>query len=192
MVGTNSFYLDPSHEKPIPNLLLSFLAEYEGFGRSKLVRLQELSPLPAHEDMRLLNVLSGVSPDYAVIAQKDAPEPTLSAFASAFDAEYGVTLEDLAERYEERLASNFQQVGESVESCHSALSQVNLELGQHQAALVDLSQEVERHRAELESLKQVVNGLNHHLSDTQQRLALADERMAATQAGSISNRPNRW
>ncbi len=182
MVGTNSFYLDPSHEKPIPNLLLSFLAEYEGFGRSKLVRLQELSPLPAHEDMRLLNVLSGVSPDYAVIAQKDAPEPTLSAFASAFDAEYGVTLEDLAERYEERLASNFQQVGESVESCHSALSQVNLELGQHQAALVDLSQEVERHRAELESLKQVVNGLNHHLSDTQQRLALADERMAATQA----------
>jgi len=182
MVGTNSFYLDPSHEKPIPNLLLSFLAEYEGFGRSKLLRLQELSPLPAPDDMRLVNVLSGVSPDYAVIAQKDAPQSTLSAFASAFDNEYGVTLEALAERFEERLANNFQQLGESVAGCSEVLAQVGLDMAEHQAAHADLSQEVERYRAELEGLKETVHSLHNHLGYAHQQLAAADERMAAMQA----------
>lgn len=189
MVGTNSFYLDPSHEKPIPNLLLSFLAEYEGFGRTKLLRLQELSPLPAREDIRLLNVLSGVSPDYAVIAQKEAPEHTLSAFACAFGTEYGVTLEGLAERYEERLSTNFQEVGERVDSCSATLEQVKQELSEHQAGLSGLSQEVEGHRTELDRLKQVVDDLNSSLADAHQRFAEADrrsaevdQRLAATEA----------
>ncbi len=178
MVGTNSFYLDPSHEKPIPNLLLSFLAEYEGFGRTKLLRLQELSPLPAREDIRLLSVLSGVSPDYAVIAQKEAPEHTLSAFACAFGTEYGVTLEGLAERYEERISTNFQEVGERVDSCSATLEQVKQELGEHQGGLSGLSQEVERYRAELDRLKQVVDDLNSSLADAHQRFAEADQRLA--------------
>lgn len=178
MVGTNSFYLDPSHEKPIPNLLLSFLAEYEGFGRTKLLRLQELSPLPAREDIRLLSVLSGVSPDYAVIAQKEAPEHTLSAFACAFGTEYGVTLEGLAERYEERISTNFQEVGERVDSCSATLEQVKQELGEHQGGLSGLSQEVERYRAEMDRLKQVVDDLNSSLADAHQRFAEADQRLA--------------
>jgi glycosyltransferase involved in cell wall biosynthesis/SAM-dependent methyltransferase len=182
MVGTNSFYLDPSHEKPIPNLLLSFLAEYEGFGRTKLLRLQELSPLPAREDIRLLSVLSGVSPDYAVIAQKEAPEHTLSAFACAFGTEYGVTLEGLAERYEERISTNFQEVGERVDSCSATLEQVKQELGEHQGGLSGLSQEVERYRAEMDRLKQVVDDLNSSLADAHQRFAEVDQRLAATEA----------
>ena len=33
MVGTSSFYLDPTHQRPLPAQLLSFVVEYAGFGR---------------------------------------------------------------------------------------------------------------------------------------------------------------
>ena len=41
VVGTSSFYLDPSHQRPLPVQLLSFLCEYTGFQRTKILRLQE-------------------------------------------------------------------------------------------------------------------------------------------------------
>jgi hypothetical protein len=33
VVGANTFYLDPSHERPIPPPLLAFAAEHAGFAR---------------------------------------------------------------------------------------------------------------------------------------------------------------
>lgn len=100
-VGTNSFYLDPTHERPIPHLLLSFLTEHTGFSRSKLLRLQEPAQLndPDHP-VDLLAVLSAVSPDYAIVAQKgDVPE-MLEAFDDAFGKRYGLALDELAQRYD--------------------------------------------------------------------------------------------
>ena len=41
MVGTSGFYCDPTHHRPIPPTLLSFLAEFFGFARLKVLRLQE-------------------------------------------------------------------------------------------------------------------------------------------------------
>ena len=41
VVGTSNFYLDPTHQRPIPPQLLSFLAEYYGFHRVKILRVQE-------------------------------------------------------------------------------------------------------------------------------------------------------
>ena len=41
VVATRNFYLDPTHLRPIPSLLLSFLPEHHGFARVHTLRLQE-------------------------------------------------------------------------------------------------------------------------------------------------------
>ena len=103
VVGTSSFYLDPTHQRPLPSALLSFLVGYLGFSRSKVLGVQESVPLrEEHGPTSLFAVLSGVSPDYAVIAQKAGDTSTVASFDAVFDKEYGLTLELLANRYQER------------------------------------------------------------------------------------------
>jgi SAM-dependent methyltransferase len=100
IVGTTNFYMDPTHLRPIPPSLLSFLAEYHGFGRIKILRLQESPELIKSKEVSLTDIISGVSPDYAIIAQKDAPVEYLTLFNAPFNKEYGLTLEALSLRYE--------------------------------------------------------------------------------------------
>jgi len=103
VVGTSSFYLDPTHQRPLPSSLLSFLTGHFGFARVKVLGVQEsLALREEHGPTSLFAVLSGVSPDYAVIAQKGGDTATLASFDKAFVKEYGLTLEALANRYQER------------------------------------------------------------------------------------------
>lgn len=103
VVGTSSFYLDPTHRRPLPSALLSFLASHLGFARVKVLGAQESVPLrEEHGPTSLFAVLSGVSPDYAVIAQKGGDTAALASFDAVFAKEYGLTLEALANRYQER------------------------------------------------------------------------------------------
>jgi SAM-dependent methyltransferase len=103
VVGTANFYLDPTHQRPIPPLLLSFLPEYYGYARVKILRLQESPQLASNRvPTSLLGVLSGVSPDYAVVAQKMAGAEILAATQDVFEANYGLTLEALAARYDQQ------------------------------------------------------------------------------------------
>jgi SAM-dependent methyltransferase len=104
VVGTSSFYLDPTHQRPLPSALLSFLVGYLGFTRSKVLGVQESVPLrEEHGPTSLFAVLSGVSPDYAVIAQKAGGPKEIRAFDAAFEKEYGLKLEDLANRYQKQI-----------------------------------------------------------------------------------------
>lgn len=84
VVGTVNFYIDPSHLKPIPPSLLAFATEHQGFARTKIIRLQEPDGLISKQDISLLDVLSGVSPDYAVVAQKWAEREVLGLFDEVF------------------------------------------------------------------------------------------------------------
>jgi O-antigen chain-terminating methyltransferase len=103
VVGTSSFYLDPTHQRPLPSALLSFLVGYLGFVRSKVLGVQESVPLrEEHGPTSLFAVLSGVSPDYAVIAQKGGDASRIASFDGVFAKDYGLTLELLANRYQER------------------------------------------------------------------------------------------
>jgi O-antigen chain-terminating methyltransferase len=54
-VSTLTFYLDPTHNHPIPPQLLSFLTEYYGFDRNKIVRLQELPAISNLESATLVD-----------------------------------------------------------------------------------------------------------------------------------------
>ncbi|SBP90002.1 methyltransferase domain-containing protein [Thiomonas delicata] len=119
-VGSCSFYLDPTHQRPIPPQLLAFLPESAGFARSKVVRLQEAPELRDAQDIGLLQVIEGVSPDYAVVAQKAALGSILSAFDSAFQTEYGLTLSVLAQRYESAWKERHVVLGQALEAAQAA------------------------------------------------------------------------
>lgn len=108
-VATCHFYLDPTHRRPIPPALLSFVAEFHGFRRVKIIRLHESTELAQCETPALKDVFQGVSPDYAVIAQKEAETDMLAATQKAFDQEYGLTLETLSARYDVTTQLRVQQ-----------------------------------------------------------------------------------
>lgn len=100
VVGSSSFYLDPTHNRPIHPNLLSFMPEYYGFITTKVLRLQEPKHIKIKMRLSILDVLNGVSPDYAVIAQKNARDDVLALNAQAFSKNYGMTLEHLSANYQ--------------------------------------------------------------------------------------------
>ena len=102
VVGSANFYLDPTHNRPLPPQLLEFLPEYYGFSRTKLLRLQEPVNLTDARRLTVHDVLSGVSPDYAIVSQKAADAQVLLQVGQAFGLEYGVTLAGVSGRYEEQ------------------------------------------------------------------------------------------
>ena len=84
-------------------MLLSYLAEYEGFARVKTVRLQERNELVSASQVSLMDVFDGASPDYSIIAQKTAHQDVLEMSKQTFDMRYGLSLEDLLYRLDRRL-----------------------------------------------------------------------------------------
>jgi len=128
-VGTANFYLDPTHIHPIPPPLLAFLPDYYGFYRTKIVRLQEAVELREDPAPNLLNMLGGVSPDYSVVAQKNGSEKDLAVFQNAFDVEYGITLDELATRYDVQQKSSLGRAVSEKENLQAELNGVRAELG---------------------------------------------------------------
>lgn len=128
VVGSSGFYMDPTHTRPLPPLLLSFLPEFVGFGRVKTLRLQEGVSQAADAPVALIDVLAGVSPDYAVVAQKGsfdalgdaARSEAIAALDAAFSHEYGVTLNALAERHEQQWAARLREVELTAEVARDA------------------------------------------------------------------------
>jgi O-antigen chain-terminating methyltransferase len=101
-VAAVNFYLDPTHQRPIPPKLLSFLPEYYGFLRVHVWRLQEQPALVGATHTTLRDVWEGVSPDYAVIAQKSSDANTLGHTDHFFSAHYGLSLDHLLDRFDEQ------------------------------------------------------------------------------------------
>lgn len=118
IVATRNFYLDPTHRHPIPPALLSFLPEYYGFARTKVLRLQESRTLAAKASPTLGEVLGGASPDYGVVAQRGAPPETLALFDQAFSQDHGLLLDTLAARYDNAIAVRIHQVEAAAQEAH--------------------------------------------------------------------------
>ncbi|MCQ4322842.1 glycosyltransferase [Stutzerimonas stutzeri] len=137
IVGTSSFYLDPTHQRPVPALFLDFLCEQSGFARSKVVRLQEDPALRSPDaGIGLWQVLYGVSPDYAIVAQKNVPTANQAdTFAELFARDYGLGLEALAVRHDQQVTHLFQRQAQD----QQALNTWNAERFSHfEERLVDL------------------------------------------------------
>ncbi|MFA5835577.1 MAG: methyltransferase domain-containing protein [Bellilinea sp.] len=123
-VGTASFYLDPTHINPIPAQLLSFLMEYQGFFRTAALRLQESPELVSSKTTQLFNVLAGVSPDYAIVAQKLAPPESLALFDDLLNNDTGLTLETLAQRYDSQTEAVTHQFSSQLGSIRTELNEL--------------------------------------------------------------------
>lgn len=139
VVGTSEFYLDPSHSRPIPPQLLTFLTEHSGFKRTKILRLNETSQFIKTDRPALVNVLYGPSPDFAVVAQKNTSDEQLALFNAPFEKNYGYALSDLALKYDNaqnqsidsvniqltHLYSQTMQLGQKTESIQEAMKSIS-------------------------------------------------------------------
>ena len=117
LVGTANFYIDPTHQRPLPSQLLTFLAEHQGFGPVQLLRLQEEARLANRAPRSLYDVLANVSPDYAIVAQLPAAPDQPNTLAPLFEAECGVSLHTLASRYDQHLQARH---AEQLHAAHTA------------------------------------------------------------------------
>lgn len=169
VVGTNNFYLDPTHLRPLPAQLLEFAAQHQGFERTKVLRLQESPALAAETHTRLWDVFAGASPDYAVVAQKAADGERMELFDAAFERWFGLTVETLSERYEQRVNARFDAVSARAE-----------EIGHHLSyRLDDVGHEQRGLRAELDRLTRQLDDLAVRAGAAEHRAAQWAEELIA-------------
>ena len=136
LVATHDFYLDPTHIKPVPPKLLSFIVEHAGFQRVKTIRLQEDKDIENIEDVTIENVFSSVSPDYAVIAQKNAPKEILEATSQVFELEYGIKSEFFTSRFEQRIEKIGNKAGQALIASDLAEDKAGQALATSEKAMV--------------------------------------------------------
>ena len=178
-VATRNFYLDPTHIKPLPPMLLGYLPKFHGFARVATVRLQEPSDIHTRDDITLTDVLHHVSPDYAVIAQKRAAADVMAEFDGVFAQTLGVDLHNLANRFDARQSQLMTAHHETRQALLATQGQVSRELGQLQAQAQAFREELHAMQtsfastqAEYAAMQQERDGLR------QERDALRDERDA--------------
>nr|WP_315014129.1 glycosyltransferase [uncultured Campylobacter sp.] len=168
-VATLNFYLDVTHIKPIPPMLLEYLCEFEGFNNTFMMRLN--SNLSFSEDLEnqnvtLRDVLSSVGLDYAVLGLKNGDEKTREVFLNA--AKSGYSFEELADRFDVSAFENKTQMLElkndvwkdSLET-KEALWKSSLELMESKNQIANLQNENARLHEDLENLLGKYLALNH-------------------------------
>ncbi|MYM97365.1 class I SAM-dependent methyltransferase, partial [Duganella vulcania] len=187
VVGASSFYLDPTHLRPIPPQLLAFVTEFGGFGRHKVVRLQEEAGLRGDTPVALINVLDGVSPDYAVVAQKQAEAAVLAPFEAAFDAGYGLALGQLAQRFEQRLEGRDDALRAALAELEQHTIDSKLRLAGAESGLQGVTRLSQANAARSEELAHALADLSNRVHATevaQQQAEEARRQIAALLASS--------
>lgn len=187
VVGASSFYLDPTHLRPIPPQLLAFVTEFGGFGRHKVVRLQEEAGLRGDTPIALINVLDGVSPDYAVVAQKDGAAAVLAPFETAFDAGYGLALGQLAQRFEQRLLDRDDAQRAALAQLEQHTIDSKLRLAGAESGLDGVTRLSQANAARSEELAQALAELSNRMHATEQAQQQAEQarQQAAQQVAAL-------
>ena len=113
-VATNTFYVDPTHTRPIPPRYLQFLADFYGFGRTIVLRVNENVHQIQANRVSLMDVLSAVSPDYALVAQKtqSADSFLLADTEDLFRQSSGIALPTLTQRYDLQIQQRIDEVAQ--------------------------------------------------------------------------------
>jgi SAM-dependent methyltransferase len=165
-VGANSFYRDPSHLRPLPPELLSFAAEHAGFARQIVVRLQEPAELHGDVPIGVRHVLEGVSPDYAVVAQKAAVPAVMEGFDAVFGKRYGLSLGQLTNRYDDQSA---RQRG-ALDTAGSHALQALDQLAAVRVSVVGLAVHVTQNREDLSAALVRLEARMAHADEVQREL----------------------
>ena len=122
VVGASSFYMDPTHERPIPPQLLTFLAQHTGFERVMHLRLQDNLAHCSSHGLGLFDVLAHSSQDQAVVAQKKYVESL--ELDKAFVASRAASMRDLAIRYDQTNLQRFNELTAQVVELNSVIQSV--------------------------------------------------------------------
>lgn len=200
-VGANSFYLDPTHQRPIPSGLLSFLSEYHGFSRWKVLRLQEDQCLKDLESLELIHVLKGVSPDYSVVSQKGGSENLEASMQEVFGRDFGLSLEAIASKFQMKLISSndirdkLKQALDVAEAAQAQTQQLSQQLAQSQLQVLEQERQAKFQLHQALSLVQVAQAQVQHLSNQleyAQSQALEQERQANTQLQQTKDEACHW
>ena len=145
MVGTSYFHLDPRRLKPLPPLLLSYLAKYHGFSKTKTLRsggVVKKDETVGLSLLRVLNALSISSLNYALIAQKAGAEGGLNFDIEDDAAGRGNELKDLALAFDRKIVELDQKldvVEKALASIHGSFlwkMTAPLRWAEHQSALL--------------------------------------------------------
>jgi SAM-dependent methyltransferase len=164
-VATENFYLDPSHISPIPSKLLSFLPEFYGYERTKVLGLQENKLLANQKSINLFNVIEGVSPDYAVIAQKKAGKNLLKKFNAVFSQDIGLSLTTLTNKFDDQL----QEIATKV-------NQTEAQLANQQVHSDNTDRELVETQAQLRKTEEQTLWLQIELDKTHENIATISQK----------------
>lgn len=156
VVGTSAFYVDPTHIKPIPPRLLEFVVEYTGFKRGKIVRLNQPNHLTGSVSQDIMDILGGVSPDYAVVAQKYGNSEAERLIDNAYSCEYGVTIEELTLNYKSNLFSKI--TGNEIK-----LNELKIAINENSSQIADVGVSVGVVNEKIQDLLNSVNSINQIL-----------------------------
>lgn len=178
VVGTHNFYLHPTHIRPVPHILLAFVTELAGFARNKVLRLQEDPAIYQMQRPGLIQVLAGVSPDYAVVAQKPAPDELMHSFDPMFAVEYGISINHIAERYEQALQTELREI-----STRTAQLEARYEIAQNQQQLQNeqqnqLNQQLVAQTQRIQELQYQLHISEKQLAETAKEIAQLSDQLA--------------
>ncbi|MDN4061348.1 methyltransferase domain-containing protein [Massilia sp. YIM B02769] len=172
VVGTSSFYLDPSHVKPIPPLLLDFMVEYAAFPRHAVVRLHGAELEQDQQELGLRDVFEKVSADYGIVAQKAGDQALTALFDAPFAAGYGVTLDEMAARFDHHQASLRAADREALAALQASVAGLSGPAGETGSVQAELAA-LRAHAQEQENLVAALAASLQSLSEQ------ADQRLAA-------------
>lgn len=181
-VGTSSFYLDPTHSRPIPPELLKFIVDYAGFHRATILRLQESELIDDLENLSLRDVLVGVSPDYSVVSQKAGPAEFIRQLDEQFSNDHGLSLSKAIDSYEGKRIGELQILRMAVEEKSAALDL----LAKGCSTLCEERSFVEKSldaiAAQMNELRDEVLGANSTCNSLLEQLSLSTERESALES----------
>ncbi len=141
-VATHNFYLDPTHVRPIPPDLLAFVPEFFGFESVKVLRLQEAPDVLTQSNLSVLDVLTGASPDYAVVSQKAGHPGLKHDLQALFDKAYGISGHVLLERHRQQTHDAQFQWDKSMSQVRLSAQKAEVLANQFQANIAQISESV--------------------------------------------------
>ena len=119
IVATKDFYLDPTHQRPLPPELLAFVPEYYGYETVRIIRLQADVSLK-NQKLYVRDLLNGSSQDYAVLAQKKTESELRQRFVQFFQKPLGVSADELFALHVHQSREVDQNLKESIERSNLA------------------------------------------------------------------------
>ncbi|OUT99062.1 MAG: hypothetical protein CBC01_01735 [Betaproteobacteria bacterium TMED41] len=109
IVSTCNFYMDMTHVKPLPAELLKFIFRSQKFNNINVWGLNSKKNL-SKDPVSLIDVLGGVSPDYALLALNASQEPPPNELINELTISHGFSLNQLANMYEQRWSGEIEKV----------------------------------------------------------------------------------